>query len=114
MALITCPFHSTRRFASTIQELLKVAKNQSSIQETVNKLQREVDKQQVQSIVGRKWGFYGVARIEKAVVHNLFFIPFSQEDIKKLQTNLKEAESLLSNAVYQAKQKLEHIRKANR
>jgi len=64
-----------------IQELLKVAKNQSSIQETVNKLQREVDKQ--------------------------------QEDIKKLQTNLKEAESLLSNAVYQAKQKLEHIRKAN-
>lgn len=64
-----------------IQELLKVAKNQASIQETVNRLQREVDKQ--------------------------------QEDIKKLQTNLKEAESLLSNAVYQAKQKLEHIRKAN-
>jgi len=65
-----------------IQELLKVAKNQASVQETVNRLQREVDKQ--------------------------------QEDIKKLQTHLKEAESLLSNAVYQAKQKLDHIRKANR
>jgi len=65
-----------------IQELLKVAKNQSSVQETVNRLHQEVDKQ--------------------------------QEDIKKLQTHLKEAESLLSNAVHQAKQKLEHIRKANR
>merc|ERR1711931_301413 len=29
-----------------IQELLKVAKNQSSVQETVNRLQQEVDKQQ--------------------------------------------------------------------
>merc|ERR1712168_611874 len=64
-----------------IQELLKVAKHQASVQETVNRLQREVDAQ--------------------------------QEDIKKLQTHLKEAESLLSNAVYQAKQKLEHIRRAN-
>jgi len=65
-----------------IQELLKVAKHQASVQETVNRLQQEVDAQ--------------------------------QEDIKKLQTHLKEAESLLSNAVYQAKQKLDHIRKANR
>ena len=45
------------------------------------------------------------------VTHVVFVL---QEDIKKLQTHLKEAESLLSNAVYQAKQKLEHIRRANR
>lgn len=37
-----------------------------------------------------------------------------QDDIKKLQTHLKEAESLLSNAVYQAKQKLDHIKKSNK
>merc|ERR1712135_187941 len=37
-----------------------------------------------------------------------------QDDIVKLQTHLKEAESLLANAVFQAKQKLEHIHKANK
>ncbi|XP_003741502.1 mediator of RNA polymerase II transcription subunit 4 [Galendromus occidentalis] len=62
------------------KDLLQQARQQEKVEEVIEALQEEVDRQ--------------------------------DKDIHTLQSNLKEAENLLATAIFQAKQKLESIKKA--
>ncbi|OWF40443.1 mediator of RNA polymerase II transcription subunit 4-like [Mizuhopecten yessoensis] len=53
------------------------------------------------------------AEIQKTVDELKTEVDKRDTDIRNLQKNLKEAETILSTAIYQAKQKLEAIRQAN-
>lgn len=82
--------------------VLQLASEQAKIETKMNTLKEQVDLQVMTHLFGR---------LPFDANNNLCF---KDQEINKLQRQLKEAEHLLSTAIFQAKQKLASIEKANK
>jgi len=80
--------------------VLQLASEQAKIEQKMNALREQVELQ--------------VSCRYRKIVLFRNIVPFKDREINKLQKQLKEAEHMLSTAIFQARQKLASISKANK